>query len=543
MADAFFAKPVREDCPLTAWWMSYPGHRGLDYGWLNADPRGTQRVYAAYRGSVVYVYRGYGNNGGWGNRVIIEHAPGVRTTYNHMYDVFVNVGDWVETGAYLGVMGDTGRVTGIHLHWELYIDGERVNPQPYREGLPIPRVNAEEPLTGTQRRVGGGGARARRDATSQSEKVDDGYLDPGTVWAFNEFRRGESVEGNNVWFKGPNSGLYYWSGSFDGGADTTGLREVGAPPVASNQRTVTGDGVYERTGPGTSYAQTGREFAAGEVLDFKAWTNGESVSLNGVTTDVWYQGAYSEKWFSAACFTSQSTDGLPEIKNVTAPTPAPGSTLDLAYKSFPTDSPLAKWVGSPNFNYREPRPAGTKASHVTLHWMSGTLAGTDAQFQKYSNVIAGRGDGSSSTYGVGPDAIHQYVRERDYQQADGNADSNRNGISIEHEMSATSPIDDRTVERSAQLLADISRRHGLGALVWMKNVFPHNHWVATRCPGTLPHERILARANAILSPTPTPDPTPKPDPKPTPKPDDETITVSRKWLESIFSVLKKLLGK
>ena len=38
----FFVKPTQDDCPLTGWWGSYAGHKGLDYGFLNADPARTQ---------------------------------------------------------------------------------------------------------------------------------------------------------------------------------------------------------------------------------------------------------------------------------------------------------------------------------------------------------------------------------------------------------------------------------------------------------------------------------------------------------------------
>lgn len=124
----------------------------------------------------------------------------------------------------------------------------------------------------------------------------------------------------------------------DPGPWLDGSKEIpGDEQLLDYQRRVTGDGVYERTGPGTQYARTGadREFAAGDVLDFKAWTRGEVITLNGVTSDVWYQGRYAEKWFSAACFTSQSTAGLAEVSFVpptvppTAPDPSRPSDAEI----------------------------------------------------------------------------------------------------------------------------------------------------------------------------------------------------------------------
>lgn len=504
--------------------------------------------------------------------VLPDGAPDERDIYCHMYEPSTIESGHVSAGDILGRTAGWGESpgsgwSGPHLHFVVSNRSDGGYNTSRADYDPNPRIDAalaaETPLAPNERRSTG--SRARREATSASEKADDGYLDPGTKWAFNEFTRGESVDGNNVWFKGPNSGLYYWSGSFEGGADTTGLREIGAPPVASNQRTVTGDGVYERTGPGTSYAKTGREFPAGEVLDFKAWTHGEPVSLNGVTTDVWYQGAYSDNWFSAACFTSQSTDGLPKVTfspPVVTPPPVatpPDATVPEWKKRIP-DSPLAKWVGSPNFNYREPRPATEPPTHVTMHWMAGTLAGTDAEFQKTD-------PGAAATYGVGQTEIHQYVREIDYQQADGDQNSNRWGLSVEHEAGPSMPATASVKALSARLLADIATRHGWSGyslysgdveafrktpdaeqLAFLKKsvadspktrlVFPHKAWASTSCPGTLPLSEIVALANTLLRkeapPVVVPPVAVPPVVVPT-NPDDQPVTVG--WLKQLFEAI------
>lgn len=327
----------------------------------------------------------------------------------------------------------------------------------------------------------------------------------------------------------------------DPGPWLDGSKEIpGDEQLLDYQRRVTGDGVYERTGPGTQYARTGadREFAAGDVLDFKAWTRGEAITLNGVTSDVWYQGRYAGMWFSAACFTSQSTAGLAEVTFV--PPTTPSGPVDPEWKNRTPDSALATWIGSPNFNYRTPRAAGAKPTHVTVHWMDGTLAGTDAHFQ------TGDGEGSASTYGVGQTEIHQYVREGDYQQADGNTFSNRWGLSIEHEASTKAPATAAVQALSARLLADIARRNGWDVYVlgdakmsedevsaWAKAnptkglLFWHSKWVATACPGTLPYAAIMAAANTLLAPT-TPDPEPS-------NPDDKPVTVG--WLKQLFEAI------
>lgn len=223
------------------------------------------------------------------------------------------------------------------------------------------------------------------------------------------------------------------------------------------------------------------------------------------------------------------TDGraFPTVPSTpTAPPATPQLDPAQPWKNRAPDSPLATWVGSPNYGYREPAAVKT---HITLHWMDGTLAGTDAHFQNPGTIKDGRGTGTSTQYGIGQTEIHQYVPEAEYAHGDGDAYSNANGISIEHEGGPDRPITDAVYDLSARLVADIAARHQLGELKVGENVYPHNHWVATECPGTLDLERIVAAANRINGhgERPEPDPVdsepPAPEPDPT-DPDEETST-------------------
>lgn len=561
----FFVKPTQDDCPLTGWWGSYAGHKGLDYGFLKADPARTQQVYAAYAGTVVSVYGGGDYNGGWGNRIIVEHAPGVRTTYNHLKTgtILVSQGQHVTTGQKLATMGATGKVTGVHLHWELYLNGERVDPRPYREGKAIPGVSEPSSgVSGNQRQVlSSGEARRRAEPTTKSASKDF-PLAAGEVGSFDGWTHGEYVSGNDIWFRGLYSGDWFWSGGFVGGANTSGLTEIKiAVPPASNQRVVGSAAVSRRTGPGTTYEKKDPSLSPGDTGTFVGWAKGELVTIGGIASDTWFKGT-SGDFFAAAGFTSQSTDGLTQVTVDTPPPTLPTNVLDTAYKSFTKDSQLAKWVGSPNYNYRTARPTGSVPTHITMHWMSGTLAGTDSQFQKYTNIVDGRGDGSASNYGVGQTEIHQYVRERDYQQADGNTNSNRWGISIEHEASATNPVSEPVKSLSAKLLVDIAVRYGWKKYVvypgdvtaframsaeaqlkvvqdfaqanpTQRLVFPHKAWVSTDCPGTLPFADIVGLANSILTPIVKPDPEPTPD----------MVSVPRANLVQMRDYLNSLLGE
>jgi murein DD-endopeptidase MepM/ murein hydrolase activator NlpD len=74
-------------------------------------------------------------NAGWmdryGNGVVIRHRPGVETLYGHMSRLNVKPGQKVTRGDIVGFMGHTGAATGVHLHYEVHLNGTAVNPQPY----------------------------------------------------------------------------------------------------------------------------------------------------------------------------------------------------------------------------------------------------------------------------------------------------------------------------------------------------------------------------------------------------------------------------
>ena len=69
--------------------------------------------------------------GSYGNIVKIDHGNGFETWYAHTSKMYVSVGQQVKTGDVIAVVGSTGNSTGPHLHFEIRIDGEHVNPQKY----------------------------------------------------------------------------------------------------------------------------------------------------------------------------------------------------------------------------------------------------------------------------------------------------------------------------------------------------------------------------------------------------------------------------
>ncbi|MCA9360933.1 M23 family metallopeptidase [Candidatus Kaiserbacteria bacterium] len=91
------------------------GYNGVD---LARVPLGTT-VRAAAAGEVIVAKGGGAWNGGYGNYVVIRHANGVQTLYAHLNSVDVVPGQYVSTGERLGGVGNSGRSTGVHLHFEV----------------------------------------------------------------------------------------------------------------------------------------------------------------------------------------------------------------------------------------------------------------------------------------------------------------------------------------------------------------------------------------------------------------------------------------
>jgi len=101
-------------------------HTGLDISDSKMEP-----IYASAGGFVEI--SGFQANG-YGNTIIINHGNGYKTRYAHASELYVQAGDYVEQGQKIAKQGRTGRVrgvTGIHLHFEIILNGKRVNPLTY----------------------------------------------------------------------------------------------------------------------------------------------------------------------------------------------------------------------------------------------------------------------------------------------------------------------------------------------------------------------------------------------------------------------------
>jgi len=102
-------------------------HHGLDFSGTNGSP-----IYSTGNGyveSVTYSRRGYGNN------VVVNHGFGYKTRYAHLSEISVKKGDTLLRGDVVGLLGNSGRSTGAHLHYEVVYHGKAKNPLNYMNSI------------------------------------------------------------------------------------------------------------------------------------------------------------------------------------------------------------------------------------------------------------------------------------------------------------------------------------------------------------------------------------------------------------------------
>jgi murein DD-endopeptidase MepM/ murein hydrolase activator NlpD len=97
-------------------------HQGMDI----ATPHG-QPIHSPSDGTVVFI----GTEGGYGKVLVVDHGYGVKTRYGHLSEIHVRLGDRVTRGDKVASVGNTGRSTGPHLHYEVRVNGIPENPRKF----------------------------------------------------------------------------------------------------------------------------------------------------------------------------------------------------------------------------------------------------------------------------------------------------------------------------------------------------------------------------------------------------------------------------
>ena len=119
-----FALPVKSSFRFTSGFGPRWGrmHNGTDFAAAHGTP-----IYSTADGVVTHA----GWSSGYGRLIKIQHEFGIETRYAHLSKIRVNVGERVSRGDRIGDMGNTGRSTGTHLHYEVRVGGRAVNPMTY----------------------------------------------------------------------------------------------------------------------------------------------------------------------------------------------------------------------------------------------------------------------------------------------------------------------------------------------------------------------------------------------------------------------------
>lgn len=97
-------------------------HKGLDIATKTGTP-----IKSVAAGEIIHS----GTMGGYGNLIIIDHGNGVKTYYGHCSKLYVKKGETVKTGETIAAVGSTGNSTGSHLHFEIRLNNEILNPLKY----------------------------------------------------------------------------------------------------------------------------------------------------------------------------------------------------------------------------------------------------------------------------------------------------------------------------------------------------------------------------------------------------------------------------
>lgn len=104
----------------------YTGEKVMHMGLDISGPYGKE-IIAPSDGTVVFA----GLEGGYGNVLVIDHGYGIKTRYGHLASIRVKPGERVKRGQHIAGLGNTGRSTGPHLHYEVRVNGVSENPHKY----------------------------------------------------------------------------------------------------------------------------------------------------------------------------------------------------------------------------------------------------------------------------------------------------------------------------------------------------------------------------------------------------------------------------
>lgn len=120
-----YSRPISTKYRISQWYKPRKNrkHKGIDIAGKKGSP-----IFTVASGRVVYQGRKFS---GYGKMILIKHDKGISTIYAHLSKIFVTAGQRVSRGQLIGAMGNTGRSSGVHLHFEIMKNKLPVNPTKY----------------------------------------------------------------------------------------------------------------------------------------------------------------------------------------------------------------------------------------------------------------------------------------------------------------------------------------------------------------------------------------------------------------------------
>lgn len=402
-----------------------------------------------------------------------------------------------------------------------------------------------------QRKVGPGGANGRPDPSTAQAITQT--LEPGSVWTFKAWIHGQSVEGNDVWFQGANSGDWFWSGGFED-KGTHNLADANPVEPPKSQNRIVGVATANiRAVPWLNSPNVGSEPSNAAVTMKGYVLNAEAVEGNAL----WFVREDGRYMWSGG-FTSQSTDGLTLM--ATPPKPADSADYhnpaglpeytpvwDEAIKGL--EAPLgfqADGTRAPRTSKGNPPvPTTGVISYLGLHW-TGVLPR-----QLYYFSTKNDRDVCPSYYFDDQARVYEMIRPGAKPATTG-PEWNWRHVSVEIQMLAGSPTISRDQqEKAARLAVRMQEATVYEGGVWdgakidfmisRASILGHNEMLpgSTTCPGPdMDIDWIVARALELWNEKHPPEP--QPTEVTMPREDAEKALAAA---ESIAATMRTALGK
>lgn len=324
---------------------------------------------------------------GWAGITVVLNCGNDEPSFefNHLIKTDLNVGDKVKRGDIIGYTGNTKSITGAvfaaHLHWGCLPPRwnirngfwGRVDPYVFVKGF---WGGAPMEATAPNQRKNGPQMTRQRSAAVVAEGNVIREIPPNQLEVWEGYVHGQSVTVNgftsDIWFKDKVG--YAWCGGFTS-QSTEGLPDMTPrAELPANQRRVGPDGAIQRTQPRVQ-ADVVRSIPGGGNEIFTGYVHGESVTVNGFTSDLWYVDAKGYVWSGA--FESQSTVGLADLTVVVPPVVMPEPAPEPAF-AFLNGIDVAKYQAA----------AALNMVASDFYWIKATEGGADYTDEELASNVA-----------------------------------------------------------------------------------------------------------------------------------------------------------